>query len=93
MRWLQQPHSHPYSVGNYPTVISYLLLRNSSGVGNSGGGDGGISCSRCDSSGSGGGKGSGTSIFSSNGSGGGGSNGSGSSDSGYSSGIGGWCWR
>ena len=89
MRWLQQPHSHPYSVGNYPTVISYLLLRNSSGVGNSGGG--GISCSRCDSSGSGGGKGSGTSIFSSNGSGGGGSNGSGSSDSGNSSGIGGWC--
>ena len=89
MRWLQQPHSHPYSVGNYPTVISYLLLRNSSGVGNSGG----ISCSRCDSSGSGGGKGSGTSIFSSNGSGGGGSNGSGSSDSGNSSGIGGWCWR
>lgn len=55
MRWLQQPHSHPYSVGNYPTVISYLLLRNSSGVGNSGGGGGGISCSRCDSSGSGGG--------------------------------------
>lgn len=85
MRWLQQPHSHPYSVGNYPTVISYLLLRNSSGVG------GGISCSRCDSSGSGGGKGSGTSIFSSNGSGGGGSNGSGSSGSGNSSGIGGWC--
>lgn len=83
MRWLQQPHSHPYSVGNYPTVISYLLSRNSSG-----GGD--ISGSRGDSSGSGGGKGSGTSIFSSNGSGGGGSNGSGS---GNSSGIGGWCWR
>lgn len=77
MRWLQQPHSHPYSVGNYPTVIR----------GNSGGG-GGISGSRGDISGSGGGKGSGTSIFSSNGSGGGGSNGCGS---GNSSGIGGWC--
>lgn len=88
MRWLQQPHSHPYSVGNYPTVISYLLSRNSSGVGNSGGD---ISGSRGESSGSGGGKGSGTSIFSSNGSGGGGSNGSGSSGSGNSSGIGGWC--